>query len=314
MDKLMVSPSPHIYSGNSTRKIMLDVIIALLPASVMSIVYFGYNAALLIAVCVATAVFSEWACRRIMKRESTVCDLSAIVTGLLVALGLPSTLPLWMAMIGSAVAIVVVKQMFGGIGQNFANPAIVGRIVLMMSFTAAMTDWVEPFSRLSGSADAVTTATPLASTYDGGATYIDMLLGKTGGSLGETCAIALIAGGVWLVCRRVITPTIPLVFIGTTAAVLYLCGADPIKGILSGGLLIGAIFMATDYVTSPTTEWGKVIFAFGCGLITAIIRVYGSLPEGVSFAILLMNILTPHIDRLVMTRPFGTVKAKKEAQ
>jgi electron transport complex protein RnfD len=141
-----------------------------------------------------------------------------------------------------------------------------------------------------------------------------MLLGKTGGSLGETCAVALIVGGVWLVCRRVITPTIPLVFIGTTAAVLYLCGADPIKGVLSGGLLIGAIFMATDYVTSPTTEWGKVIFAFGCGLITAIIRVYGSLPEGVSFAILLMNILTPHIDRLVMTRPFGTVKAKKEAQ
>lgn len=312
MGQLIVSPSPHLHSGDSTRKIMLDVIIALIPAAVMSIVYFGYNAMLLIAVCIASCVFSEWASQKLMKRKNTCGDLSAVVTGLLLALNLPSTLPLWMAIIGSVVAIVIVKQMFGGIGQNFANPAIVGRIVLMMSFTAAMTEWTEPFSWLK--ADAVTTATPLSSSYDGGATYLDMLFGNTGGSMGETCTIALLIGGICLFARKVITPTIPLVYIGTTAAVLAVCGADPLKGVLSGGLMLGAIFMATDYVTSPTTEWGKVIYAFGCGLITAIIRVYGSLPEGVSFSILLMNILTPHIDRLVMTKPFGTIKAKKEAK
>ncbi len=308
MDKLLVSPSPHIHSGASTRRVMCDVIIALIPAAVMSIVYFGYNAALLIAVCIASAVFSEWASRRIMKRDFTCGDLSAVVTGLILALNLPSTLPLWMAIIGSAVAIVVVKQLFGGLGQNFANPAIVGRIVLMMSFTAAMTEWTEPFAWLA--ADAVTTATPLASSYTGNASYLDMFLGLTGGSMGETCTLALLIGGIYLICRKVISPTIPLVFIGTTAVMLFVCGEDPLKGVLSGGLMLGAFFMATDYVTSPNTTLGKIIFAFGCGLVTAVIRVYGSLPEGVSFSILLMNILTPHIDRLVLSRPFG---AKKEA-
>ncbi len=311
MDKLLVSPSPHIHSGSSTRRVMLDVIIALIPASVMSIVYFGYNAALLIAVCVASAVFSEWASRKIMKRDFTCDDLSAVVTGLILALNLPSTLPLWMAVIGSAVAIVVVKQFFGGLGQNFANPAIVGRIVLMMSFTAAMTEWTKPFAWLAP--DAVTTATPLASNYNGNAGYLDMFLGLTGGSMGETCAAALLLGGIYLICRRVIAPTIPLVYIGTTALILFVCGADPLAGILSGGLMLGAFFMATDYVTSPNTAVGRIIFAFGCGLVTAVIRVYGSLPEGVSFSILLMNILTPHIDRLVLSKPFGVFKEKKEA-
>lgn len=311
MDKLLVSPSPHIHSGASTRRIMLDVIIALVPAAVISIIYFGYNAALLIAVCIASAVFSEWASRKIMKREGTCGDLSAVVTGLILALNLPSTLPLWMAIIGAAVAIVVVKQFFGGLGQNFANPAIVGRIVLTMSFTAAMTNWVEPFSWLKG--DAVTTATPLASTYSGNADYLDMFLGLTGGSMGETCALALLIGGVYLICRKVISPIIPVVYVGTTALMLFVCGEDPIKGVLSGGLMLGAFFMATDYVTSPNTKLGKVIFAVGCGLVTAVIRVYGSLPEGASFSILLMNILTPQIDRLVLSKPFGVHKEKKEA-
>ncbi len=312
MDKLIVSQSPHIHCGSSTRRIMLDVIIALTPAAVMGIIYFGYNAALLIAVCIASAVFSEWASRKIMKREGTCGDLSAVVTGLILALNLPSTLPLWQAIIGSAVAIVVVKQLFGGLGQNFANPAIVGRIVLTMSFTAAMTNWVEPFSWLK--ADAVTTATPLAAAYSGNISYLDMFLGLRGGSLGETCTLALIIGGVYLICRKVISPIIPVVFVGTTALMLFVCGEDALKGVLSGGLMLGAFFMATDYVTSPNTRLGKVIFAVGCGVVTAVIRVYGSLPEGVSFAILLMNILTPQIDRLVLSKPFGVAKEKEAAK
>lgn len=291
--------------SKSTRSIMLDVIISLIPATAVGIYLFGFHAAAIIAVCIISAVVAEYICRKIIKRDNTVGDLSAVVTGLLLALNLPSTLPLWMAALGSAIAIVIIKQMFGGIGQNFVNPAIAARIVLMMSFTKQMTAWVAPLSWKNG--DAVTSATPL-----GGAEveFEDMFFGVRAGCIGETCAAALIAGGVYLVARRVISPTIPLVYIGTTAALMWAFGADPVSQILSGGLLLGAIFMATDYTTSPVTFTGKVIFAVGCGLITAVIRQFGSLPEGVSFSILFMNILVPHIDNLTRTRPFGAVKEK----
>jgi electron transport complex protein RnfD len=309
MENLIVSSSPHVTDRQSTRGIMLDVITALIPATVVGIVIFGPRAALLTAVCIISAVLSEYICRRVMKRPQTVGDISAAVTGLLLALNLPVGLPLWMGALGSAVAIVVIKQMFGGIGQNFANPAIAARIVLLMSFGAAMTSWTAPFAWLSGT-DAVTAATPLAS--DGTVpSYVDMLLGNRAGCIGETCPLALLLGGVYLCLRRVISPVIPVFFTGTTVLLMWAFGEDPLTQLMSGGLLLGAIFMATDYVTSPTTTKGRIVYAVGCGLITALIRGFGNLPEGVSFSILLMNILTPHIDNLMTTRPFGAVKEKK---
>jgi electron transport complex protein RnfD len=241
----------------------------------------------------------------------TIGDLSAAVTGVLLAFNLPVTMPLWMAAIGCFVAIVIVKQLFGGLGRNFANPAIVGRIVLLVSFTGQMTTWATP--ALLGS-DAVTGATPLALAAASSAgqtlpSYLDLFLGAVGGSLGETCKLTLLLGGVYLVVRKVITVTTPLVFIAATALFSGILGADPLYQVLSGGLILGAIFMATDYVTTPTTEVGKVIFGVGCGLITVIIRLYAGYPEGVSFAILLMNIVTPHIDRLCSHRAFGEAKS-----
>ena len=310
MDNLIVSSSPHITGNASTRKIMLDVIIALTPACIASVILFGPISAAIILLSVAGAVASEFICRKAMKRDCTVGDLSAVVTGTLLALNLPAIpASLWMAPLGSAIAITVVKQFFGGIGHNFANPAIVGRIILMMSFAGYMGVWPDPLAWMSGS-DATAHATPLASP-SGEWNTLDMLLGMRGGCLGETCAIALIAGLVYLCIRRVITPLIPLVFCGTTVISCWLFSgfeANPINVLLSGGLLIGAIFMATDYVTSPATIGGKVVFAIGCGLITALIRIFGTLPEGVSFAILIMNILTPHIDNLFVKKPFGAAK------
>ncbi len=308
MDKLIVSSSPHITGKASTRRIMLDVIIALVPAALASIVIFGPLSIAIIALGIVSAVLSEFICRKIMKRDNTIGDLSAVLTGLLLALNLPA-IPesLWMAPLGSAIAIVVVKQFFGGIGHNFANPAMVGRIVLMMSFAGSMSQWPAPLAWFSG-ADAVAQATPLAG---GSASTLDMLLGIRGGCLGETCAIAIILGLVYLCVRRVITPLIPAVFCGTTVLCCWLFSgleATPISTLLSGGLLFGSVFMATDYVTSPATNRGKAVYAIGCGLITALIRTFGSLPEGVSFAILIMNILTPHIDNMFKVKPFGAAK------
>ncbi len=308
MDKLIVSPSPHIVGNATTRRIMLDVIIALLPAVVASVVLFGPICLAIISLSIISAVLAEFICRKVTRRDNTVGDLSAVVTGLLLALNLPA-LPaaLWMAPLGSAIAITVVKQFFGGLGHNFANPAMVGRIVLMMSFAASMSSWPAPFAwRLD--TDAVAAATPLAG---GDCTTLDLLLGIRGGCLGETCAIALILGLIYLCIRRIITPLIPLVFCGTTVLCCWLFSGfeiNPLSSLLSGGLLLGSIFMATDYVTSPITNGGKVVFAVGCGLITALIRVFGSLPEGVSFAILIMNILTPHIDNMFKVKPFGAAK------
>ena len=323
--KLTVSASPHVRSNETTTGIMLDVIIALIPALVMSVVYFGLRALVLTAVCVVSCVLSEYVSRKVMKRPNTLGDLSAIVTGIILAFNLPATLPFWMAAVGSVVAIVVVKQMFGGIGQNFVNPAMTARIILMVSFPSAMARWVAPYTD-TWAADAVTSATPMASlaAAKGGdlsmaadlPSLADMLIGKHGGSMGEVCSIALICGGVYLLLRRVISPIIPLSFIGTVAVCMLFAGNFNLEFVayqlLGGGLMLGAFFMATDYSTSPINKKGKLIFGIGCGLITTVIRVFGSLPEGVSFSIILMNILVPHIENMTMPKPFGFVKEKKE--
>ena len=300
MEKLIVSSSPHFNGGKTTQNIMLDVIIPLTPAMM----------AVVILTCVAACVASEYLSRRVMKRTQTVGDLSCVVTGILLALNLPSTINPLIAIFGSVAAIVVVKQMFGGIGQNFVNPALTGRIILLNSFPSRMTHWVQPFDYAAG-ADAVTTATPLGILKEGGGelpSYLDLFLGNTGGCLGETCALALLLGGIYLIVRRVISPVIPLTYLGTVAVLSFFMGRDPLFDLLSGGLLLGAIFMATDYTTSPLYFWGRVVFAFGCGLITMLIRQYGSLPEGVSYSIILMNILTPLIERYIKPRPFGAMK------
>ena len=306
MSKLFASSSPHLRSSASTRKIMLDVIISLLPASVASVVFFGVSAAILIGVCVITCVALEYVSRVVMKRHQTIGDLSAVVTGLLLALNLPANINPLIAAFGCVVAIVVVKQMFGGIGMNFVNPALAARIILMVSFPAAMTSWIP--SRLSG-VDAVTCATPLAG--EKAYSYTELLFGNHGGSMGETCAVALLLGGVYLVLKKVIAPTIPVVYIGTAAVLSLLMGLDPVEQVLSGGLLLGAIFMATDYTTSPITKWGKVVYAVGCGVLTMLIRTYAEVPEGVSFSILIMNILTPLIENATAPRAFGEVKEGK---
>ena len=314
MEKLLVSSSPHLRSGASTQRIMLDVIIALCPALIASFVFFGPRALLLVAVTVLSCVLSEYVSRKIMKRSNTVPDLSCIVTGLLLAFNLPVSLNPLMAAFGGMVAIVVVKQMFGGIGQNFVNPALTARIILLNSFPSRMTHWVQPFD-YTATADAITTATPLGILKEGAGealpSYLDLFLGNNAGCLGETCALAILIGGVYLIARRVISPVIPVTYLATAALFSALFGRDPLFDLLSGGLLLGAFFMATDYTTSPLYFWGRVVFAFGCGLITMVIREFGSLPEGVSYSIILMNILTPLLERAIKPRAFGSQRAPK---
>ena len=303
---MILSPSPHIKSGSDTAKIMLDVMIALAPAGVASLFIFGFHALVVLADTVVAAVLAEYISRKVMKRKSTVGDLSAVVTGILLAFSLPPTINPLYAAFGAVVAIVVVKQMFGGIGNNFVNPALAARIVLLVSFPSAMTSWTAPIVLGKKTVDAVSCATPLTMHLNGEETALrDLFLGTTGGCIGETCALALIVGGVYLVIRRVISPVIPLVYVGTAAAAALLLGEDPLFHVLSGGLLLGAIFMATDYTTSPVTFKGKIVYAVGCGILTVLIRVFGNLPEGVSFSILLMNILTPLIERATRPKPFG---------
>lgn len=309
--KLLVSSGPHIRSNASTTSIMGDVLIALLPAVVASVLVFGTRALLLEVVCVASSVLFEYLFRRLLKRSNTISDLSAAVTGLLLAFNLPAGFPIWMAILGCFVAIVIVKQLFGGIGCNFANPAITGRIFLLIAFAGQMTTWPTANSYISG-IDAVSGATPLALIKEGSIEALpavkNLLFGIRGGCLGETCAIALLIGFVYLVLRRVITPTIPVVYVATIALMSLILGYDPIYMILTGGVLLGGIFMLTDYATSPATELGKVVFAVGAGIITMLIRnSSGGYPEGVSFAILLMNILCPYIAKLGHKKPFGGV-------
>ena len=313
--KLLVSAGPHVRGGASTTSVMRDVLIALLPAVVASVLVFGTRALLLEVVCVAASILFEYLFRKITKRSNTISDLSAAVTGLLLAMNLPAGFPIWMAIVGCFVAIVIVKQLFGGIGCNFANPAITGRIFLLIAFAGQMTTWPTANSYIPG-IDAVSGATPLALIKEGAVDSLpavkNLLFGIRGGCLGETCAIALIIGFVYLVVRRVITPTIPLVYVATVALMSVVLGYDPIYMILTGGVLLGGIFMLTDYSTSPATEWGKVVFALGAGIITMLIRnSSGGYPEGVSFAILLMNIICPHLNKIGAKKPFGVGGAEK---
>lgn len=304
MRKLISSVSPHIVSPVTTQKIMLDVVIALMPAAIASVIIFGLRSLLVIGVCVAVCVFCEWGFEKLCKKENTISDLSAVVTGLLLAFNLPVSIPLWQAAFGSIVAIVVVKQLFGGIGQNFANPAITARIIMMTAFSGTMTTWTFP--------DASSSATPLALMTKGELNALpsltDMFLGVRGGCLGETCTLALLLGGIYLLVRRVITWHTPVAFIGTVLVMSLVCGKEPLYQLMSGGLMIGAIFMATDYSSSPATKSGKIIAGVFCGLITILIRFWGNFPEGVSFSILLMNILTPYIERLTRAKPLGGVR------
>lgn len=299
MDKFISSVSPHITSKRTTQKIMLDVIIALIPAGIASVIIFGLRALLVIGVCVLVCVLSEFIFNLICKKDNTVKDLSAVVTGLLLAYNLPASIPIWQAVIGSFFAIIVVKQLFGGIGQNFANPAITARIFMLVAFSTSMTNWTM--------GDAETVATPLKVMSTGDMTslpsYLDMFLGIRGGCLGETCTLALLIGGIYLLVRRVISWHTPVAFIGTVLVMSFILDKQPIYQIMSGGLLIGAFFMATDYATTPVTKWGKVIFGVGCGLITILIRFWGTLPEGVSYSILLMNIFTPYISKITRSKP-----------
>ena len=316
---LIVSAAPHVNAPQNTASIMRDVCIALIPAVTVAVYIFGLRALILTLVCCAACVFLEWLTRRIMGRSDTISDWSAMVTGLILALNLPVSMPYWMAIVGCIAAIVVAKQIFGGLGQNFANPAIVGRIALFIGFATQMSTWaVTPkmssaIINVSG-ADAVSGATPLGLWASGRAvpTNLEMFLGNINGSMGEISAAALLIGGIYLVIRKVISPIIPLSFIGSVAVMALIFGQDPIFKICAGGVMLGAIFMATDYVTSPITNWGKVIFGIGCGVLTMLIRMYGSYPEGVSFAILFMNILVPHIDNLTKHVAFGMEKGGKK--
>lgn len=298
----IVASSPHIHGKATTSGIMRDVLIALVPALLASVILFGWRALLVTAVSVFSCVFFEWAFEKLVKRPSTIGDLSAAVTGVLLAFNLPVSIPLWQVVFGALVAIVAVKQLFGGIGKNFANPAITARIVLLLAFANAMTNW--------NYADAVSSATPLAMMASGEMPAVKALvLGTHGGCIGETCALALLIGFAWLLYRRVITWHTPVAMTATVFLLSWILGADPVRHALSGGLLLGAIFMATDYSTTPSTVAGRVLFGVGAGLITVLIRLYGSYAEGVSFAILFMNILTPYLSRATMTKPFGGMKA-----
>ena len=325
MDKLVLSVSPHLRGKTTTTTIMLDVVIALIPTLIASCIIFGLRAAVLTAVCVASCVLSEYIFNLICKKPNSIADFSAVVTGIILAFNLPVSLPIWQAIVGSVFAIVVVKMLFGGLGMNFANPALTGRIFLFLTFGSTMTRYgrtaTEALFKFNlAQTDLIAGATPLdimKNGSEGAFGLTDLLFGTTGGCIGETCAITLIAGCVYLLARKVITFHIPVIYVGTVF-VLSLISAPAGYGMLeyalyqmmSGGLLLGAIFMATDYVTSPCTKWGKVVFALGCGLLTFAIRKWASFPEGVSFSILCMNILTPHINKFTATKPFGGVKAK----
>lgn len=311
---LIVSSAPHVVNPVDTTSIMRDVIIALIPALIVAIYVFGFRALALTLVCVAACVIFEWAFQKFMHRKQTIGDLSAALTGLILALNMPSTFPFWMAIIGCFIAIVIVKQLFGGLGENFANPAIVARIALFVGFASAMTNWkvtdkMDP-AIIAAAGDAMTGATPLA-LYAKGAelpSTMSMFLGTINGSMGEVSAIALIIGGIYLLIRKVITWEIPVSFIAVVAILSAAFGRNPLFDILAGGVMLGAIFMATDYVTSPINPVGKLIFGAGCGAMTMLIRQFGAYPEGVSFAILLMNVLTPHIDNWTRSKLNGVDK------
>ncbi|WP_250160234.1 RnfABCDGE type electron transport complex subunit D [Caloranaerobacter azorensis] len=309
-NKLIVSSSPHIRSDETISRIMFDVIIALLPATLASIYYFRFNALKLIVLAVLTAVATEALIQKLLKKPITVNDLSAVVTGLLLAFNIPASAPWWIPVIGSAFAIAIVKQAFGGLGHNFMNPALAARAMLLASWPVIMTNWVTP------GPEAVSTATPLAILKGEAANQVlpslkDVFFGNVGGCLGETSAILLILGGLYLLYRGVINWRIPFTYIGTVAVMMLIFDGgfnNMVYHIFAGGLMLGAFFMATDYASSPVTPKGQIIFGIGCGVITSVIRLYGGYPEGVSYSILLMNIVAPLLDKYTSPRVFGEVK------
>lgn len=318
MDRLLVSPSPHLHKAISTKSIMLDVIIALLPAVIVSALFYGFSELLILAVSVLSCVAVEWAATKfLLKKNSTIGDLSTVVTGLLLAMNLPPTCPWWIVMIGALVAIGVAKMSFGGVGQNVFNPAITGRVFLLISFPQQMTDWTVPEGFLHPG-DAVSGATLLGRVKEGGIEavggldYLQTLFLNIGGSAGEISALALLAGFVYLLVRRVIKPWTTLTIFATVALFsLVFWGispekfTDPLFNLLSGGMILGACFMATDYVTSPMSTKGQIIYAIGVGIISMLIRFFGNYPEGVSFAILIMNITVPLLNMRFHQRKYG---------
>jgi electron transport complex protein RnfD len=302
-DNLIVSSSPHIVTESDTTRLMGSVILALVPAWVAGVYIFGIRALLLSIVCIAASVLFEYVYNKITHKKQTIGDLSAALTGLLIAFNVPSSFPIWQAILGCGFAIIVVKQLFGGLGRNFSNPAITARIFLFISFAGNMSTW--PVTRLSETADAVTGPTPLALYAEGTKDQIPdlmrMFLGFHGGSTGEVCALALLIGGIYLIVRKVISPIIPCAFIGTVFLIGLIATGSlywAVFHVLAGGVMLGAFFMATDYVTSPKLPLGQLIFGIGCGIITMSIRLFGSYPEGVSFSILLMNLCTPLLNNL----------------
>ncbi len=305
MSQLHISSSPHIHGKKTTTSIMLDVIIALLPATIAGFLIFGLKALSVVMMCIAVCVLSEFIFNKIVKKEDTTSDLSAVVTGLLLGLNLPADTPLWQAAVGSIFAIVVVKCIFGGIGCNLVNPAITARVFMLVAFTS--------LAKPSFPVDSVATATPLVDLSAGKTPdLLDLFLGNIGGAIGETSKLALLIGGIYLICRKVISPVMPLSYIGTVFVFTFLVKDFSLTAalyqILSGGLFIGAFFMATDYVTSPATDKGRLIFGIGAGVITVLIRLWGAYPEGVSFAILFMNILNPYVNVWSRRRLFGRDK------
>lgn len=325
-EKLIVSSSPHMVTKTDTSKIMGTVLIALLPAFAVGIYQFGFRVVTLTAVFVASCVLFEYLYNKITKKPQTVGDLSAVLTGVLLAFNCPSSLPYEIAIVGSFAAIVVIKQLFGGIGQNLVNPAVTARVFMFIAFATPMTSWPTPRGGHATGAvvDATTSATPLgvlshgsfADVYNDGFTKMDLFLGNVGGCIGEVSALAILIGGLFLIWKKVISPIIPVTFIATVFVLGLIWGGfdGALFHVLAGGLMLGAFFCATDYVTSPTLPLGKVIFGIGCGLFTILIRIFASYPEGVSFAILLMNILTPYIDKICEKKMYKLPKKAKEGE
>ena len=308
MNKLIVSSSPHIREKNDTPRIMLDVIIALLPAVIAGAFIFGFKALLVVATCVLTAIVSEFLFNLITKREQTIFDFSAIITGMILGLSLHSNTPIWQCVVGTVFAIIVVKCLFGGLGANFANPAATARIFLLISFSSFEKNIIGGVN--PGSPDLVTGATPLANIKNGGdlPTLVDMFFGNRGGAIGEVCIFALLIGFIYLVIRKVINFEVPLILVGTVFVLTLVTGGtlnDAMYQVLGGGLVFAAIFMATDYTTTPITRVGKMVFAFGVGLLTFLIRKYDSASEGVSYALVLMNILSPYVEKWTKPRALG---------
>ena len=352
MKTLVVSSSPHITSNRTTKGIMLDVVIALVPAMIAALFLYGFYSWFLIALSVGSCVLAEFLFNKITKSEQTISDCSAVVTGVILALNLPPVVPFFVPIVGGFFAIMLVKMLFGGIGKNFANPAMTARIFLLLAWTSWMTKFVPPidlskgfgemwkyFQCIFGNTDMIVTgATPMAGLFPSpnefnpayaesvlaNTNVLDMFLGRTGGSMGEVSALALLIGGVYLIIRRVIDWKIPTIYIGSVAIFTFfvqlgrcqgdaaLAAAYILPSIFGGGLMLGAFFMATDYASSPNTKAGVIIYALGLGLLTTLFRVYGSMPEGVSFAILFMNVVTPLLDKFIKPRPFGYVKPVKE--